>query len=245
MKKTLGFTRTDDTDKTDRCTDANIAEFYSPPELKSAGLFKNARTSRALGIIYSHPDVYAVYNFGDKLLKWENKTEESFLFRTVMMFSRTLKICPKLICVGNNSDIAEMILNSRGGNKKNFFKPDWRYNNIFFLDNSAFAAEQFKYFINGRLRKSVTDIIENEFDVIKKYEYYGETADKSIVVNCTVCNLSTLKTIKENNLEYGKNIKIICFHFQMPFLERYFGNGENIEYYEIDASKILCTEDTR
>ena len=66
MKKTFGFTRADDTYKTDCCADNNTAEFYSSPELKSAGLFKNARTSRALGIIYSHPDVYVIYNFGDK-----------------------------------------------------------------------------------------------------------------------------------------------------------------------------------
>ena len=78
MKKTRGFTTADNTDLSDYCVEKNTAEFYSSAELKSVGLFMNARTSRALGIIYSHPDVYIIYNVADGVFKWENKVEEVF-----------------------------------------------------------------------------------------------------------------------------------------------------------------------
>ncbi len=86
MKKTHGFTRADETDLSEYCVEKNTAEFYSSAELKSAGLFMNARTSRALGIIYSHPEVYIIYNVADGVFKWENKVEESFFFRAEQTF---------------------------------------------------------------------------------------------------------------------------------------------------------------
>lgn len=87
MKKTHGFTRSGGTDWSDFCAENNTAEFYVSAELKAAGLFMNARTSRALGIIYSYPDVYIIYNVADGALKWENKTEESFFYRAHHVFS--------------------------------------------------------------------------------------------------------------------------------------------------------------
>lgn len=245
MKKTQGLTRAVTTDKADYSVSNNSAEFYTSAELKAAGLFMNARTSRALGIIYSHPDAYVIYNFGNELLRWESKTENSFLFRTVMMFSGTLDISPKLICVGRNAEIAEKILNSHGGNKKSFFKLNWHYNNIFFLDNSMFAPEQLRYLINKNLRGQVSSLIAEYFEVTKEYSIYGETEDGTIIANCTIGNLLTLKGIKETDLPNNKNIKIIHFSFQLPFLKKYLGNAENIEYHKIDARKILYTEDTQ
>lgn len=86
MKNTHGFTRADTTDFTDYSADKNTAEFYTSAELKAIGLFMNARTSRALGVIYSHPDVYIIYNIADGILKWENKTEENFYYRAKEIF---------------------------------------------------------------------------------------------------------------------------------------------------------------
>ena len=79
-KKTHGFQEADGTDFTDYSSDKKTAEFYTGAELKSFGLLGNARTSRAMGIIYSHPDVFVLYYFTDEFPKLEYKTEHSFCF---------------------------------------------------------------------------------------------------------------------------------------------------------------------
>ena len=86
LERTYGFERADNTDLTDYCEEKNTAEFYTSDELKAIGMFMNARTSRAMGVIFSYPEVYIVYNFADEILEMEYKTEEAFLYRTGNIF---------------------------------------------------------------------------------------------------------------------------------------------------------------
>lgn len=249
-KKTFGFTRADNTDYTDYSMDKNTAEFYTATEMKSAGLFMNARTSRALGIVYSHPDAYIVYNVADGVFKWENKTEESFFYRAKDTFLGDIIKnhfnYPKLICVGNNMDTMMHILNAKNTGMKKVFDARSNYDNVFFLDDSKFAPQQLKYFIDSKCQEKVKQKINASFSASDRYnKYYSITDDKTIAVNCTTCNLTAIRYIKEINIAKGENVKVICFGFQMQYLQEYFGTGDNVEYYEMSTEKIFDTGDTR
>lgn len=246
IKNTTVFTSADNADRADYSMDNNTAEFYTSTELKNAGLFMNARTSRALGVIYSHPDVYIIYNVADGIFKWENKTEESFFYRARDMFlgdiTKNHFNYPKLICVGKNMDAMINILNAKNNGIKKVFDVRNNYDNIFFLDSSKFAPEQLKYFIDGNRQIRLNKQINNQFSADDRfYKYYSKTEDRTIVANFTTCNLTAIKYIKETNLKNGENANILCFNFQLPQLKNYFGIGDNVKYYQVNSTNIFST----
>lgn len=228
MEKTLGFTRADNTDLTDYCTEKNTAEFYSSAELKSAGLFMNARTSRALGIIYSHPEVYIIYNVADGVFKWENKVEESFFFRAGQTFlgdlNRNRNLYAKMIFVGKNMWTFENLLATKSS-IKSIFNRQSHCDNIYFLDSSKLAPQQIKCFINKSTRDEIEKRIRGYFSIKKNYyRYYDEMDDGTAVVNCTPCNLVAIKWVKDVLVKNGNKVVVIYFHFQLPYLKKYFGS---------------------
>ena len=234
MKKTRGFTTADNTDLSDYCVEKNTAEFYSSAELKSVGLFMNARTSRALGIIYSHPDVYIIYNVADGVFKWENKVEESFFFRAGQTFQWELnknhEAYAKMIFVGNNIYTFENLLVTKSS-IKSVFDTRGHYDNIYFVESSKFGPQQIKCFINKSTRDEIERRIRDYFSIKNKYyRYYDKTDDGTVVVNATTCNLAAMKQVKELLDEEGQKVLIIHFFFQLTYLQKYFGNGDNVEY---------------
>ena len=194
----------------------------------------NARTSRALGIIYSHPEVYIIYNVADGVFKWENKVEESFFFRARQTFlwnlNRNHESYAKTIFVGKNMWTFENLLATKSSIKSIFNKQS-HCDNICFLDSSKFAPQQIKHFINKSTRNEIENRIRDHF-LIKKnhYRYYDKMDDGTIVVNCTTCNLVEIKHAKEFLVNDGKKVIIIHFHFQLIYLQNYFGEVDNIEY---------------
>ncbi len=244
MKKTLGFTRTDGTDCEDFCAEKNTAEFYSSAELKSAGLFMNARTSRALGIIYSHPEVYIIYNVADGIFKWENKVERSFFARAGQTFLGKLNgnhsSHAKMIFTGKDTGAFMSLLTTEKGSMKNVFNASSSYNDISFLDSSKFAVQQIKCFINKSVRDEIIMSINSNFSIKNNYhKFHSIMADGTAIVNCTECNLVAIKWVKEFLVKQGNKILIILFHFQLPHLEKYFGIGDNIEYCLISYAEMF------
>ena len=243
MKNTHGFTRTDNTDLSDYCVEKNTAEFYLSAELKSAGLFMNARTSRALGIIYSHPDVYIIYNVDNGVFKWENKVEESFFFRAGQTFLWNLNknhdAYAKMIFIGKNMWAFENLLTSKGS-IKSVFNRQGHDDNIYFIDSSKLGPQQIKCFINKSTRDKIERRIKDHFSIKKNYyRYHDEMDDGTAVVNCTSCNLMAIKHIKELIVDEGQEVIIVHFFFQLPYLQRYFGDGDNVEYCLISYADMF------
>lgn len=197
MKNTHGFTRADGTDLTDYCAEKNTAEFYSSAELKSAGLFMNARTSRALGIIYSHPEVYVIYNVADGEFKWENKVEESFFFRAGQTFLWNLNknhdAYAKMIFIGKNMWTFENLLTAKGSIKSVFNRQD-HDDDIYFLDSSKFGSQQIKCFINKSTRDEIEKRIRGYFSIKKNYYRYYDEMDDGI--ECMQKNTTKIGNIR-------------------------------------------------
>lgn len=252
-RNTHGFQNADNTDFTDYSSDKRKAEFYTTTELKSFGLLGNARTSRALGIIYSHPDVFVIYYFADEIPKLEYKTEHSFCYGMALEIHRNLR-CDhnarsKIIFIGDSMNILNSILRDKRKSTEKIINMDNCEDAVMFLDKSHLASRQLKYFINERAR--------NEMKAYS-YDYFG--ADTSgwhigiipntctVVRDCTVCNprvISHIKSVGNGEIVDVKSVNVMCFDFQYECIRKYIRNFDNISYYIYDSEKVLGTEDTR
>lgn len=231
MKKNIGFTRAVGADRADYSSDKNTAEFYTSSELKTAGMFMNARTSRALGVIYSHPDVYILYHVGDGFFKWENKTEETFFYRANQVFLNDICKSPKMIFIGNDMEAMKNILSHKKNGIKRVFDAKNRYDNIFFLDSSNSAQNQLKYYIDGRKQSEVNQSINYNFSLEDKgYRFFSRAEDRKFIANFTTLNLSAIRFLKDVTLSSKDEAHIVCYDFQMPYLREYFGDNNGVEY---------------
>ena len=254
MEKTLRFERRNGTDLTDYCAEKNTAEFYTADELKAAGLFKNSRTSRAMGVIFSYPEVYIIYNFGDEVLEMENKTEESFYSKAKMAFYFEMQgkhyyEFPRIIYVGNSMNLANKIMNAKKGAVKKIFNSWTDYPHVFFIDASNHAPEHLKYVINDTRCKEIRKYIDNNFEGEREWLYTTQTKDrKSEILNCTNFDLMAISLHKVESsdvTESSMNLILVCLDYQLPYIKKYFRRRDNVEYYHFESAKFYGTEDTR
>ncbi len=252
-KKTHGFRNADKTDFTDYSSDKKTAEFYTSAELKALGFFGNARTSRAMGIIYSYPDVFVIYYFTDEFPKLEYKTEHSFCFGAGYKIHFDLQCDTnsrsKIIFIGDSMKILNGILRDKRKSTEKILSINDYDDSVMFLDKSHYGPAQLKYFINEKARNEMK---ENTYDYFGAKDPGRFTAhipgQKTGVADCTTCHPIGISLIK--SLSAGLSIEIdyvnvVCFDFQLPCIKKYIGDAHNVTYYKYDSAKMLGTEDTR
>ena len=252
-KKTRGFTEADGTDFTDYSSDKNTAEFYTATELKSFGLLGNARTSRAMGIIYSYPDVFVIYYFTDKFPKLEYKTERSFCFNAGYQIHYYLRhdnyARSKIIFIGDSMKIFNGILRDKRKSTEKIINMNAYNDSVMFLDKSHYGPAQLKYFISERKREERKKNTYDSFGAKDPGRYTARIPEnRTGVADCTTCHPDGIHLIK--SLSEGLSIEIdyvyvVCFDFQLACIKKYLGDADNITYYTYDSEKILGAEDTR
>ena len=252
-EKTHGFTKADDTDFTDYSSDKKTAEFYTTMELKSFGLLGNARTSRAMGIIYSHPDIFAIYYFTDEFPRLEYKTEHSFCFGVGLDIHMHLRhdydARSKIIFIGDSMKIFNSILRNKRKSTEKILKMNDYNDPVMFLDKSHLGSRQLKYFINEKARKEMNEFAYDYFGAETSGWHIGRIPNTNTVVrDCTLCNprdISYVKHVSKEDAIETKAVNVMCFDFQYECIRKFIGYSDNVTYYTYDSEKVLGTEDTR
>ncbi len=252
-KKTHGFQEADGTDFADYSSDKKTAEFYTGAELKSFGLLGNARTSRALGIIYSHPDVFVLYYFTDEFPKLEYKTEHSFCHGIGLDIHHYLRYDhysrSKIIFIGDSMKVFNGILRDKRKSTEKIIKMNDYPDPVMFLDKSHFGSRQLRYFINERARNEMKKFSYDYLGAETTGWHIGSIPNTSTIVkDCTICNprvISHIKYIAKGEDPQYKAVNVTCFDFQYECIRKYIGDSDNVTYYTYDSEKILGTEDSR
>ena len=252
-KKTHGFQEADGTDFTDYSPDKKTAEFYTATELKSFDFFGNARTSRAMGIIYSHPDVFVIYYFVDEFPKLEYKTESSFCYRAGSGIHSNLRhdyhAQAKIIFIGDSMKIFNDILRDKRKSTEKILRMNDDSDPVMFLDKSHLGSRQFMYFINERARNEMKMFSCDYFGAETTGWHIGYIPNTGTIVrDCTICNprvISYIKYISKGEAVEYKAVNVMCFDFQYECIRKYIGDSDNVKYYTYDSEKVLGSEDTR
>ena len=95
-----------------------------------------------MGILMAPHCVYAVYNTGNTLLKWEYKTEvrlNAFLQHYLQGLPYHGPPTVYAIMTGSDMDMALRLLTSTGGYKKTLFMLDTAYEHFYFLPNNNYG----------------------------------------------------------------------------------------------------------
>ena len=114
--------------------------FFNSREIKELGtVFAKIRGARSVGVLLTENDIFAVYNLGDALMKWEYKSEmrTKALLKTVLCRERLPEqYSPdsvKGLLFGNTMELAYDLLINKGGQQ--YFILDGNYESFLFLSN--------------------------------------------------------------------------------------------------------------
>lgn len=217
--------------------------FYSSREIKELGeVTTKIKNSRSMGILMAPHCVYAIYNTGSGILKWECKTEvrfNAFLQHTLQDYPYSGHPEIRAIMLGTSMDTAFRLLTSTGGYRRSLFMLDTSFTHFHFVTNDAQGETLLKLLVHPRMMKKLNQLLLSDLKVCKN----------DLNIECDAVDENGTPTILAYDFDmqrinrfntglnvYGKSGNLICFDFQLPVLKRYL--TADITYSSIDLSKF-------
>ena len=216
--------------------------FFNSREIKELGtVFAKIRGARSVGVLLTENDIFAVYNLGDALMKWEYKSEmrTKALLKTVLCRERLPEqYSPdsvKGLLFGNTMELAYDLLTNKGGQQ--YFILDGNYESFLFLSNDRKGEAVLKLLCHSELSRALDEILVGDLEPAQP----GLTIENDAmeggapVLLCYFCDLPRIKRFHTALQLQNKTGIIICFDYQAEPLRRYCGNI--VKFQTIDFEK--------
>lgn len=217
--------------------------FYSSREIKELGpVTTKIKNSRSMGILMAPHCVYALYNTGCGILKWEYKTEvrlNAFLQHYLQDYPYNGRPKIRAIMSGANMEIAYRLLTSTGGYKKSLFMLDTAFEHFHYIPNTAEGEVVFKLLSNPEMmirldRLLLSDQGSRRKDVPIEHDAIDESG--RITLLAYDFDMQRINRFNTGLNVYGRSGNLICFDFQIPVLKKYL--TADIAFSSIDLAKF-------
>lgn len=216
--------------------------FFNSREIKELGtVFAKIRGARSVGVLLTEREIFAVYNLGDSLMKWEYKSEmrTKALLKTVLCRERLPKqYSPDSVrglIFGNRMELAYDLLTNGGG--KQYFVLDGNYESFCFLTNDRRGEAVLKLLCDSELADSLNELLTGDLEPAQPgYTIENDAMeDGNPVLLCYTCDLPRIKRFQSALQLQNKHGTIICFDYQAETLRRYC--GDTVQFQTIDFEK--------
>lgn len=216
--------------------------FFNSREIKELGtVFAKIRGARSVGVLLTECEIFAIYNLGDALMKWEYKSEmrTKALLKTVLCRERLPdQYSPDSVrglIFGNTMELAYDLLTNGGG--KQYFVLDGNYESFCFLTNERRGEAVLKLLCYPELAESLDEILTGDLEPAQPGFTIENDAmeDGDPVLLCYTCDLPRIKRFQSALQLQNKRGIIICFDYQAETLRRFC--GDTVRFQTIDFEK--------
>lgn len=214
------------------------AAYYGSLEFK--GLTDAVKGSRACGMMLSGESGYIVYHTLSQRMRWAKKMERSmrsFVERESMKAGVLKRI--DAVIIGDTIEFLPELLNSDGGIKENLFRVDDIYDNYYYVPMLEAAKIQLLLLADKQKQKELHQFLSGVLVQKGNRECQvsaGTDESGNPVYFCYELEMRHLLRVKQE-LEWKRRGAVLCFSYQRPTLEEYFGKG--VRYREILTTKVL------
>lgn len=231
------------TDNPDSVSQRSLPLFYSSREIKELGeITTKIKNSRSMGILLAPQCVFALYNTGNGILKWEYKTEvrlNAFLQHYLQDHPYPGRPQIRAVMLGDNMETAFKLMTSTGGYRRSLFMLDTSFEHFHFLPNNPEGEALLRLLTDpkrmaqlDRLLLSDQDSPRSEFPV----EHDAVLADGTPTLLAYDFDMQRINRFNTGLNVYGICGNLICFDFQLPVLKEYL--SANIQFSCIDLQKF-------
>lgn len=217
--------------------------FYSSREIKELGaVTTKIKNSRSIGVLLSPHCVYAIYNTGNGVLKWEYKTEvrlNAFLQHYLQDYPYKGHPPIRAIMLGKDMDTAYQLLTSTGGYKQSLFMLDTSYEHFHYLPSTSEGETLLRILTYPKLMVNLNQLLlsdlhnkRNELPI----EHDAVDDSGTPVILAYDFDMQRINRFNTGLNVYGQKGNLICFDFQFPILQKYL--SADIQFSSIDLAKF-------
>jgi hypothetical protein len=217
--------------------------YYSSREMKSLGYdTTKIRNSRSVGILLSPQCVYALYNTGNNVLKWEYKTEvrlTAFLQHYLQGRPYHGRPSVRAIMTGSNMDIAYRLLTSTGGYRKTLFILDTTYEHFHYLPNNEYGEYLLRLLVRPQMLQQLNHLLLSDYFSPQEelpIEHDGVDSQNHPVLLAYDFDMQRINRFNTGLNVYELSGILVCFDFQIPCLRKYL--TAEIQFSSIDFQKF-------
>lgn len=217
--------------------------FYSSREVKELGSeTTKIKSSRSVGVIAALHCVFAVYNTGSSLLKWEYKTEvrlNAFLQHYLQGFPYSGHPPMRAIMLGDNMDTAFQLLTSTGGYKRSLFMLDTTYEHFHFIPNNIYGETLLQLLTNPHMISQLNHLLLSDQSICSNnipIEHDAVDLNGNPTLLAYDFDMQRINRFNTGLNIYGLHGTLICFDFQVPCLKKYM--TDNVQFSSIDFLKF-------
>ena len=217
--------------------------FYSSREIKELGeVTLKIKSSRSLGVLLAPHCVYAVYNTGSSILKWEHKTEiklNAFLQHSLQGFPYIGHPRIRAMMFGDTMETALRLLTSTGGYKRSLFMLDDSFEHFHFLPSNDQGETLLKLLVKPELMAALDRLLLSDQENLKgdiPFEHDAVASNETPTLLAYDFDMQRICRFNKGLDVYGMSGNLICFDFQKAVLKQYFRETVSIE--TIDLKKF-------
>ena len=217
--------------------------FYSSREIKELGeVTTKIKNSRSTGILLAPQCVFAVYNTGGGVLKWEYKTEVRFnAFLQHYLQGYPYPGHPKIraIMFGDDMGTALKLLTSTGGYRRSLFMLDTSFEHFHFLTSDFQGETLLRLLCNPKMMAQLNRLLLSDQGSPRgdiSIEHDAVSPDGTPTILAYDFDMQRINRFNTGLNVYGTCGNLICFDFQLPVLKEYL--SADIRFSSIDLMKF-------
>lgn len=222
--------------------------FYHSREVKELGTEAiKIGNSRIMGILFAPGCIYALFHTGTAPLKWEYQTElrvKTFLSHHISrgILSRgSIEPCYhpdtpiRLLFIGSGMDTALKLMESTGGFQKSYFCLDSSFDYFHYVPDDAAGETTLRLLCSPALQKALRSLLLSDLqppcpDYGMEHDAVSEGMPVLLAFDFDMLRLSRFRTALSF---HGLAGNLVCFDFQKPVLQQYFGDAAAIETIDL------------
>lgn len=230
-----------------------LPAFYHSREVKELGPETvKINNSRTIGILLSPECIYAVFCTGSALMKWEYRTE--LKVKALLSYHASRGILSgigigtgpgyhpdtpiKALIIGNGMDTSLKLMESAGGFQKSYFYLDSSFDYFHYVPDDAAGETVIRLLCSPALLKALRNLLLSDLhppcpDYGLEHDAVSDGMPVLLAFDFDMLRLSRFRTALSF---HGLMGSLICFDFQKPVLQQYFGDAAVID--TIDLKKF-------
>lgn len=225
--------------------------FYHSREVKELGTETvKIGNSRSMGILLAQECIYVLFYTGTAPIKWEYRTE--LRVKTFLAFHASRGILSKgatvpcylpdtpikALFIGNGMGTALKLMESSGGPQKSYFYLDSSFDYFHYIPDDSAGVTMLKLLCSPALLMALRGLLLSDLqppcpDYGLEHDAVSDGMPVLLAYDFDMLRLSRFRTTLSF---HGLTGNLICFDFQKPVLQQYFGETATIE--TIDLKKF-------
>lgn len=218
----------------------SVPAFYNSLEVKGQGPGSTRiKATRAVGLLMGTGYAALVYHTGAALLKWSSKAEQKLMgaVKGILIRQRIPLSEMEGLMIGANMGTALDLLQSEGGNRRQYFRPDGTFPAMRYLPCDENGIRQLQLLCRPAFYKRLAEVLRSRYDVPGAFPFDSDAAiDGQPVLFAYDFDLERIKRFKTGLELFGKQGHAVCLDFQADCLERYLGRA--VRLHLLDPAAI-------